>query len=1469
MRGIVKGLWVVLCCCSTILMGQSKGGFTKPSLFPQEMRLHLKNNQRTTAYDEGLVFLDWWQGGTYSAKQEDRIHKVCSYMKRKGYSLHKDFNALFRILNYYPEGNFSEDGLSRLLLCMEQYAEEGANRKLKSLLKESAVVLADSMLHRSNSFQWHYNRANINFYNDSVPVFEYRNTTLECLSRNDRFRIEGADGSYYPLKKEFRGTSGILDWEERFSLPSDSIYVELQNYRLDVRQSEFSADSVWLHSLYYLEQAELGTFKQKLSSGKSTRTNSFPYFKTYNNSLQLVDPFEDVDIYGGMEISGNRFYAAGSNDGEVEFSFYKDDIPFVKGHARRFLMRQDKLIANDAKMDLYIGGDSIWHPQVDIIYDRKERLFRSKRNLKDMGYAPYRSSYHKLDMYFEDIEWYLDSDSLILAGDPEASTNPVLFESSDYFSDARYRDTESMESVHPAFLLKKMINKNDGRRIYYLTDIASYYKITDDYARKLMISFAVFDFVKFDRNTGRIEIKDRLYDFLNSKLKRRDYDVIRFVSRKKTRSKAVIHIENKDMEVFGVNLVELSDSQKVVIFPYDQRIVVHQNRDFDFGGIVQSERFSLYGDDMDFNYDQFKINLNQIDSLEYQVETGRLLPDGSPILLPCKTVIQEIDGGLYVDSPNNKSGLKRYKKYPMLESTDNSYVYYDKIKNGIYGKEEFSFKVDPFKITGLNDRETNKIRFPGRLNAPGIFPTFKEVLALTEKRELGFDHKIRGSYPAYGKGKFGRHLVLDNSGLYGDGTITYLHSETETDQVYFYPEWATGDARIHLEESISSPLSYPFVEVEEAWLDWYPYKDVMEISSQEIPFSMFDFSYAFEGKIYLRPEVLNGSGILLFDNAISLSDNYRFYENKSEADDAYVQVFRTTPEPYVYYPEDKVLDAKHLTVSVDFIAQQAHFKSENSLSHFLLPKNHYRLSFDEMHWDMPKHTFEFQQTEQIVGGTLMSTLNSQKSIKYQANHAWYDMGTMKLDVDGVEGIPVADAIISPKDYKLKVEEYGFIEDLEDAIVYVQSDTKTDYVFHEAKVHIESQDSYTAQGIYEYVDLEGTVQDVFFNSISVDTLGYSKGVAIVPPSKNFRLDPYFNFRGKIDFHATKDFMHFDGDCRVSLDCISLDRAWIPFEDDLDPENIFIDLDPDVRRTDRQQWYTGFMMTHGPTKFYPAFLSNPNRLQDKEILMSEGLVEFDETVYEYRIANETRLKNSRAIGNYVSYNPDDCTVYAEGKMDLSSSNSIMETSSYGKINGDLEDNYISLDVIFSMDFLILQKALKIMRNDLVKEDVEMAINETDPFTQKYFKTILKKSKYKRYLRKRARGKGRLPGELSHTLFFSDLKLEWDPDRKVFINRERMGLNNIAGFMVNRKIRGFFELKPRSSGDQITIFFRSANHKYFFKYSHNVMEVYSTNHRFEKLIRQMGKRKRTVKGDAGDGDYLYEFVGEEVMQKFLKQY
>ena len=113
-------------------------------------------------------------------------------------------------------------------------------------------------------------------------------------------------------------------------------------------------------------------------------------------------------------------------------------------------------------------------------------------------------------------------------------------------------------------------------------------------------------------------------------------------------------------------------------------LVVHQNRDFTFNGIVQTGNFALFGKQMDFVYDPFEIELNKIDSLQYSVPSGMVDKQGFPVDWTVKTVISDLVGKLYVDAPQNKSGLADKADYPKLHSYEDSYIYYDKIKKFVY-----------------------------------------------------------------------------------------------------------------------------------------------------------------------------------------------------------------------------------------------------------------------------------------------------------------------------------------------------------------------------------------------------------------------------------------------------------------------------------------------------------------------------------------------------------------------------------------------------------------------------------------------------------------------------------------------------------------------------------------------------------------------------------------------------------------
>ncbi len=55
---------------------------------------------------------------------------------------------------------------------------------------------------------------------------------------------------------------------------------------------------------------------------------------------------------------------------------------------------------------------------------------------------------------------------------------------------------------------------------------------------------------------------------------------------------------------------------------------------------------------------------------------------------------------LLIDNPNNKSGFQQFPQYPIFNSNESSFVYYDasSIFNGIYKRDSFYFRLEPFTI---------------------------------------------------------------------------------------------------------------------------------------------------------------------------------------------------------------------------------------------------------------------------------------------------------------------------------------------------------------------------------------------------------------------------------------------------------------------------------------------------------------------------------------------------------------------------------------------------------------------------------------------------------------------------------------------------------------------------------------------------------------------------------------------------
>ena len=116
-------------------------------------------------------------------------------------------------------------------------------------------------------------------------------------------------------------------------------------------------------------------------------------------------------------------------------------------------------------------------------------------------------------------------------------------------------------------------------------------------------------FILYNEETEMVTVKPRLRKYILAVNGRADYDVIQFYSNVGgSENNGELSLLNYDLRLHGVERIFLSDSQNVVIFPKNQELVLHKNRNFDFAGRIMAGRFEFFGKKFDFDYDRFKLN---------------------------------------------------------------------------------------------------------------------------------------------------------------------------------------------------------------------------------------------------------------------------------------------------------------------------------------------------------------------------------------------------------------------------------------------------------------------------------------------------------------------------------------------------------------------------------------------------------------------------------------------------------------------------------------------------------------------------------------------------------------------------------------------------------------------------------------------------------------------------------------------
>ena len=976
----------------------------------------------------------------------------------------------------------------------------------------------------------------------------------------------------------------------------------------------------------------------------------------------------------------------------------------------------------------------------------------------------------------------------------------------------------------------------------------------------------------YDLNSHKVIVRPKLYYYIENNIGKRDYDVIQFSSEVDKGHNAQLSLLNYDLLLKGIENFQLSDSQKVTIYPRGGEVLLKKNRNFTFGGRVFAGNFEFLGSQFEFTYDDFKLELLQVDSCRIYVEDESNGKDiyGNYNKRRLKSVLRDIAGNIRVDAPTNKGGYvsQTYPQYPIFTCTKTSYVYWDDkaVQKGVYKREKFYYQVQPFTIDSLDNFTKKDLKFNGTLVSGGIFPDIEEPLVLMDDYSLGFKRSTGAAgLPAYGgKAKVNADLKLDYSGLKGGGDLNYLTASASSKEFTFLPDSTLGRTHSFVNKEQSGKLEVPKAICDTTDLAFYPTKDLLDISSLKTPIDFFEKEATLDGTIHLKPTGMRGEGDMKFSGATLTSEDFSYARRKILADTSNFQLAGMEESGGLAFKTDNV------NSNVDFDKRQGFFKSNSGETKIEFPNNQYICFMDQFTWYMDKAEMDLSSSrkpaddlvidtsEEGKRSNFFSVAQGQDSLNFLSPKAKYDVKKSLITCQKIQYIIVADSKITPDSGKVVIEKYANMQELSRAQILSNYVTQYHKVFN-ADLKIEGRNKYYGKGDIAYVDENKREQVIHFNDIKVDTSKQTIGFGEIKLDEQFFLSPAYEYYGKFEMAANNQFLTFDGGVKILHNCASMERTYFKFRSEINPVDIYIPVDTVLRDMDYSKLGVGVMVTDDtPMDVYPAFLSNKIDKDDKGLIESTGYLYFDKTSRKYLIGSKEKIKQPNLPGNLVVLNTEACEITGDGLITFNVDYGLIKFRNVGEIKYNTAKDELATQGVSLINFPLEDAAIK-----RIYEQIEQWPNLTpvDVTKTKYEKGLVellgteKSDKLISELNLAGQLK-KVPEELQSTLYLADVKWSWNPVDETFTSVGPLGIASMDKKQLFRYVKGKIEIERRRNADVLRIYLElDPGTWYYFEYKLGIMNVISSDKDFITILTEVKDDKR--KFEENNVKYTFQYI------------
>ena len=1466
--------------------------FSVQGNFPNEVKTWILSSKNRDAALTGEKWLKFYAGNTFSSTQKEQFEKLVRSMPIKGFKsghlaylffrstvqLEKSPETLQNFLFVWEKLVQAKDTKTGLLF-VEQLENWQFNQFIPALGNMQLRIKGDLKISWPSQVQTKIVDTTTNvLISDS---WDAPSSNLEPQN------FEESDAPW--LKAAFSEDGPILSWDNPsllYRTGKDSLILHPESFKWSVKskvgvgKKTDLAGSMFAHAgaKWHLEEFELVPYKGILNGiqtiwtdanglnlagqgqvkmKRKSNTTVFPFeFKTLQD---LPKPMKEDhwNAHGRLWILNERIALVSSKKTPAYLEVFSENEVLAKVKTSTIWIYPDKSVQIlEGQFIAKIGQkDSLQHPNIKAKWFPKEQVLHIRK--LEGGIADrlfFEDSFHQVRISADLAIVSVTDKKVDFFRIAAKAQNPAWVESFDYFEEERIKTLQDILPFNPIRILYNYLLETRSSTAF-LTDIAIKNKKELKELQSSFIRFARAGYFQYSTKTDQISFTRLGRHYANVMFAKKDFDRFFVASSAelipKDSANITFYLIDKTLKVRGIDEVFISDSLKANFLPKDHQIVFRNGRDFDFNGEIKIGNYRFRGPDFKFNFANFTVNFDQIDSITFLPK----LKNGEVGLKELGGQFKYQSGSLILSPPNNKSGRLGLAAYPKLRIPKGVTAYFDEPwrAEGVYSTSSFYFKVPKIELDSLLLKQ---ITFDGIFYSDGLFPPLKTNLELMPDQSFGFNFKQKAPLDVYkNQGKFQLQgpLYMDKLGLHASGNLMVLSINSDSKTSRFYPDSLIASSNSgKISPSFQGKNVFPQATMEQHDLRWVLSQDSILIRPIKSKMALYQASIQLEGLLKFHQKKAFASGKLIYGEGSFVSEKFSLTASNWQSNEATFQIGRNMKlfKPLVFAQSISVESA----VGSNKVSIKPSKSTEKELteSRIIFPHLAYQSTISEAVWDLSSQRFKlagkkgFELTKWSSDTTLIETDSLSNELKVDleaqglilANSADYDLKAQFLQLGGVKQVAIGPALVYPASGLLGIQKDGRFKPFSDAKAWLDPENSR-HKLENLTVTEANADYWKGSANYLLPRASGdsiAVPLSKFEFSETPASGNKQAQKWVKAEANFgekrtlAIGVHQQFKGEVIFQSQQEFLQFKGFVRPDLGVKNIKSAWIPFEPK-EGESPNLNLDENLRDESGRPVTAGIFI-NADNKLYPTFLSPLSDELDPVLFSAKGIVEEQKDYFQV-LGKNTSLK---------LYSKQK-RIETQGAVELFTGNKWLK--SFGNIAMSTDTLIPRIESWLSLQFPVPATVLKAMGDRMVKYNLDeglMSTSADEPETRDDYlqrvalllnKDIPEAIKVK--MDKEHLALDKVSPEFAKSINFSSVKWTWSPNTSSFYTTEAFPLVNVGPVDVNNLVKGYMEVIKKPNKEEFYAYWElSEDLWYYFAYFNEELGVYSSDNTFLAAIR-----------------------------------